>query len=336
MNELIIFAGPSITSDLIKRFAANAQIRPPVQLGDLCQFSADSAATVVILDGYFSQVPAVWHKEIMLALSQGCRVIGAASMGALRAAELADFGMEGVGWVFEQYRRGDLQDDDEVALVHADAALGYRPLSLALVNLRYLLTTGLCPEPLQSLLSWLICALKSEFYPRRTLERCQLLLQSQQVDQQLTTELLSILQQPQWQIKQQDALNAIWVAQQPNTAICAAASPESTVFLQQIVAQKSRLEPLNDRQLLARLLSILADAKPAIPTVTHSLIQQQFCLWCRQRALHDNSAVLAWLQQHDLKSADLQQFLQLMAGLSTVENSQKSSTFYALLQEIYV
>jgi hypothetical protein len=62
------------------------------------------------------------------------QVFGAASMGALRAAECAPFGMIGVGAVFERYRDGDLVDDAAVAQTHAPAELGYAPLSEALVN----------------------------------------------------------------------------------------------------------------------------------------------------------------------------------------------------------
>ncbi len=57
-------------------------------------------------------------------------------MGALRAAELATFGMVGVGWIFEQFDGGVLTDDDEVAIVHASAEDDYRPGSEAMVNIR--------------------------------------------------------------------------------------------------------------------------------------------------------------------------------------------------------
>ena len=55
-------------------------------------------------------------------------------MGALRAAECADFGMVGVGTVFERYRSGELEDDAAVAQLHAPEELGYLPLTEALVN----------------------------------------------------------------------------------------------------------------------------------------------------------------------------------------------------------
>jgi hypothetical protein len=69
-------------------------------------------------------------------MAHGIHVFGAASMGALRAAELAPFGMIGVGEVFEAFRSGDLSDDDEVAVAHATAEFEYRPLSDAMVSLR--------------------------------------------------------------------------------------------------------------------------------------------------------------------------------------------------------
>ena len=59
-----------------------------------------------------------------------------ASMGALRAAELHSFGMRGVGRIFEAFRDGVLEDDDEVAVVHGPAEIGYPPASEAMVNIR--------------------------------------------------------------------------------------------------------------------------------------------------------------------------------------------------------
>ena len=48
----------------------------------------------------------MWHKEILFALSEGIDVYGAASMGALRAAELDAFGMRGIGDVYSAYAEG--------------------------------------------------------------------------------------------------------------------------------------------------------------------------------------------------------------------------------------
>ena len=76
------------------------------------------------------------HKDILWAIDQGIAVFGAASMGALRAAELAGAGMVGVGLIYRWYRRMPLVDDDEVAVAMAPDELGAAALSEALVNMR--------------------------------------------------------------------------------------------------------------------------------------------------------------------------------------------------------
>jgi hypothetical protein len=121
----------------------DAEFLPPVQLGDIWRISQEQPAAIGIIDGYFHQVPAVWHKEILYALSRGIAVYGAASMGALRAAELDAFGMVGVGLIAAAYASGELDADDEVALLHAPAELGYQGLSEPLVNVRATLAAAL-------------------------------------------------------------------------------------------------------------------------------------------------------------------------------------------------
>ena len=133
--SVIVFCGPSLAADEA-RSVLDVDVRPPAARGDVLRAALDSPSAIGLIDGYFSRVPSVWHKEILWAMSRGIRVFGAASMGALRAAELAVFGMEGVGAIFEQFVSGELSDDDEVAVVHASPELGYRALSEAMVNIR--------------------------------------------------------------------------------------------------------------------------------------------------------------------------------------------------------
>jgi hypothetical protein len=47
--------------------------------------------------------------------------------------------MLGVGSIYRLYRSGACADDDEVAVIHAPAYLDYRPLSHAMLNIRYTL-----------------------------------------------------------------------------------------------------------------------------------------------------------------------------------------------------
>lgn len=135
MSDVFVFLGPTMPREDAAR-ELDAVFLPPVAQGDVIRVAERKPAAIGIIDGFFECVPAVWHKEILFAIRQGIPVFGASSMGALRAAELHPFGMIGVGAIFEAYRDGRLEDDDEVAIVHGPAELGYPMLSEAMVNIR--------------------------------------------------------------------------------------------------------------------------------------------------------------------------------------------------------
>lgn len=166
--DVIVFVGPTLRADEV-RAEIDAVVMPPVSQGDVYRAALDRPWGIGIVDGYFESVPAVWHKEILWAMSQGVHVFGAASMGALRAAELAAYGMTGVGAVFEAFRAGALTDDDEVAVVHGPEEEGCRPLSDALVGIRATLgraqAEGVIDEAAHR--AWLGFA-KRTFYPHRS------------------------------------------------------------------------------------------------------------------------------------------------------------------------
>jgi len=132
-----LFAGPSLYGDIVGgRIAAAPEIvcRGPAAQGDIAAAVLDGATAIGLVDGRYEDVAAPWHKEILFALSEGVAVYGGGSLGALRAAECAHFGMIGVGEIFARYMRGDLVDDSAVAQLHAPAELDYLPLTEALVN----------------------------------------------------------------------------------------------------------------------------------------------------------------------------------------------------------
>lgn len=129
----VVFVGPSLP-DAADHAGADLVLRPPARQGDLMAALADGATAVGLIDGYFEMVAPVWHKEILYLLSQGVSVLGAASMGALRAAECAAFGMVGIGRIFEDYAAGHRVDDADVALLHGPQELGYPPLTVPMVN----------------------------------------------------------------------------------------------------------------------------------------------------------------------------------------------------------
>ncbi|MFO1145833.1 MAG: TfuA-like protein [Rhodospirillales bacterium] len=173
---LYVFLGPSLPLDEARRICPAVYL-PPVRLGDVHRCVEFGGATAIgIIDGYFERVPAVWHKEILWALSNGVAVAGAASMGALRAAELAPFGMQGIGRIFEAYVRGafapfdgePFEDDDEVAVVHGPAEAGWMATE-AMVNIRATLAAAAEGGMIESALrDRLAAAAKAMFYKDRS------------------------------------------------------------------------------------------------------------------------------------------------------------------------
>jgi hypothetical protein len=125
----VVFAGPTL-----RPFGKGIAWRGPAKHGDLLQAVLEGATHIGLIDGLYDEVASVWHKEILHALHSGVRVFGAASIGALRAAECASFGMIGIGTIFQRYASGELDDDAAVAQLHAPAELGFMPLTEALVN----------------------------------------------------------------------------------------------------------------------------------------------------------------------------------------------------------
>jgi hypothetical protein len=136
-----IFVGPSLAAAEVRAILApvDARVRvlPPAEQGSLLRLVNVRPDVVAIIDGAFFHVPSLLHREILLLMEQGARILGAASLGALRAAELDSFGMEGVGQIYQWYRDGAIDGDDEVAVAHGEADTGYRPQSVALVNVRH-------------------------------------------------------------------------------------------------------------------------------------------------------------------------------------------------------
>ncbi|GAA1956833.1 TfuA-like protein [Amycolatopsis minnesotensis] len=136
MPRCFLFVGPSLPDAVDLARDSPIEVLPPVAAGDLIRLPARAGDVVGIVDGYFHQIGTVRHKEVLALLSDGVRVLGASSMGALRAAELDSFGMEGIGGIYADYRDGRLEADDEVTLLHSTPEEDYRALSEPLVCMR--------------------------------------------------------------------------------------------------------------------------------------------------------------------------------------------------------
>jgi hypothetical protein len=106
---------------------------PPIRRGDLSRY--EETDVLLILDGEFNQSLSVSPKEILHAVNRGQQVVGASSMGALRASELHSFGMTGVGWVYERFARCSVRHDDDVALTYNPFTM--EPVTVPMVNVIY-------------------------------------------------------------------------------------------------------------------------------------------------------------------------------------------------------
>lgn len=163
-----IFTGLSVSFDDAKKIL-DANYLPPVKRGDIDTLlgNHENIDVIAIIDGVFHQSPAVSHKEILRALKKGITVVGGSSMGALRACELYPYGMIGVGHIFEDYKNGIIESDDDVAVALNPDTL--EQLSESLINIRYNLQEAynnniISDEELMELLK----ITKNIYYPKRS------------------------------------------------------------------------------------------------------------------------------------------------------------------------
>ena len=200
-KNIIIFTGPSLPSNDAKKIL-KADYRGPVGRDDIIKALKDKPDIIGIIDGVFHQQPAVSHKELLKALKSGITIVGGASMGALRASELDDFGMIGVGRVYEAYKNGDIESDDDVAVAFNPETM--EQLSEALVNI----TNNFQKAYIKGLISKselenLLKIAKSIYYPKRTYEQ---ILNYSNISFQKKTSLKSFLDKETKDIKREDAL----------------------------------------------------------------------------------------------------------------------------------
>jgi len=211
---MVVYAGPTLSHEEIKQHI-DCVCLPPVSHGDILQVLPKSPDAIGIIDGYFEGAPSVWHKEILYALDQGVHVYGSASMGALRAAELHSFGMAGVGQIFEWYRDGVVEDDDEVAVLHGPAEVGFMVASEPLVSIRATLELAHGQQVINEVQkNTLLAAAKKTFYKKRSWDN--LLESSIDLfnDESIIGNLTEWLAQNRINLKKQDAVLMLKVMHQ--------------------------------------------------------------------------------------------------------------------------
>lgn len=143
LERILVYLGPSLSLAKAKMILPHAIFRPPAKQGDIVTDVVNlNPQRIILIDGVFRENLSPWHKEIVYALQfPGVKAIyGAASMGAVRAAELDFLGMIGIGKIYHWYRDSVTEDDSEVAVSFAvregpDGPL-YYPSTIPLVDIR--------------------------------------------------------------------------------------------------------------------------------------------------------------------------------------------------------
>ena len=171
MTKIIIYTGLSLSFDEAREILDSDEKREiiykrPIKRGDLGIDLKEKPDVICIIDGVFHQNSAVGHREILKAINKGVKVYGASSMGALRASELDSLGMIGIGWCYEQYASGNVNSDDDVAVMLDSTTL--EPLSTPLISMDYVFKNAVKNNIIsQSEKDELIKITKKTYYPKR-------------------------------------------------------------------------------------------------------------------------------------------------------------------------
>ena len=219
--RILVFTGPTLDARAVREIL-DADVSGPVRFGDVYRAVIQGRRTIAIIDGYFERIPAVWHKEILWAMREGVHVFGASSMGALRAAELDAFGMVGVGAIYEAYRNGTIEDDDEVAVAHAPAENEFRLLSEAMVNIRETLRAASAAKVISEFTKAALLEIaKRQFYVARSYSTLLELAAASGVDAVEIRQLRDWLPQGKVDQKRKDAIALLkylreWAAGSPS------------------------------------------------------------------------------------------------------------------------
>jgi hypothetical protein len=351
LKDIVVFVGPSISLDAAERIAP-FHYCPPAAQGDVYLAVRGGARAIGLVDGFFEGVPAVWHKEILYALSSGVHVFGASSMGALRAAELHAYGMRGVGRIFQWFATDLLDADDEVALVHGPAEVGYIALSLPLVNVRATLDAGVQTGALEaSTAQILLRTARSIHFKDRTWK--QILdvagqdttardaswqwLSANAVDQKrldacAMIEAMADLAadwpgpfRPDFLFEPTDAWNAGVSAFEPDAAISE---------FDRLVVDEARVGGADFEQLFSAATSAVFATPGRDEAAAPGLASRRLDTFRKNNGLVDRGAFEAWLARNQLDGRELGKHLVRRASLATIVDRFQKQLDSELIVEI--
>jgi hypothetical protein len=211
MVKIIVYTGLSLPFDEAKEILDSTEdaeviYKRPIQRGDLGPGLKERPDIIAIIDGVFHQSSAVGHKEILNVMKSGVKVYGASSMGALRASELDTLGMVGVGYVYTQYATGEVDSDDDVAVMLDSET--YEVLYVPLISMKYVFTNAAEENIItEDERDELLKIAKKTFYPKRNYSQT---LRESDLDDDKKSELINFIRTSP-DIKKEDAKDLLKV-----------------------------------------------------------------------------------------------------------------------------
>ena len=329
---IVVFLGPTLRLDVARQLLPEAIFLPPAKQADIVSaLGTYEPEAIGLIDGAFAQSLSVWHKELLFALHQGVRVLGAASMGALRAAELQPFGMIGVGEIYRRFRDGELQDDDEVAIAHAGAELDFQSLSEAMVNVRDTVQRAHAEGALPELHARAIVdAAKRMHFSERVLPR---IIAAADLPAEVADRALAALHAHYVDVKAADARQLLQALRQPASSSAPPPAVRSRGF-RRLINEERRVRtreaevPLRDIAVHAALhltdfdeLNFNALNRALVQVLAHFLeiqptsdeVEAEATRFLRQRGLQDAGARIAWRRANHLSRAEFDALIHELA-----------------------
>jgi hypothetical protein len=332
--NVVVFLGPTLPVGAA-RSVLDASYLQPAGHGDIYRAALARPRAIALIDGYFRSVAAVRHKEILWAMAEGIHVFGAASMGALRATELAPFGMVGIGRIFDAFSTGALEDDDEVAIEHGPAELGYTATSDAMVNIRATFEAacqaGVIDLPL---CQDLVRLAKQMPYAQRNYTTLLECAAAQGLARPAVDRLLAWLPSGRVDLKQEDALNLLGVirdflvtdppplavkyvfarteAWERDVAAAAPAGDNGSSLLRNELLDEVRLVPGLYRRIheaaLARALALREANRQGIDLDARARESARVA-WQHAHGLTDTAALTAWQRDNHIEGGSFAAFV---------------------------
>ncbi|NMJ87258.1 MAG: TfuA-related McrA-glycine thioamidation protein [Thaumarchaeota archaeon] len=204
----VIFLGPTLSPEKAKKIFSFADFRPPARKGDFEKLIKEDVQLIGFIDGVFLQnYPPTPIEVYRLLQKKNLTLAGAASLGALRAVELEKFGMIGIGKIFELYKKGIIDSDDEVAVTFSE--WNYNLQSEALIDIRYTLYNA-CKDGIidKETKKILVRTAKNIYFPYRNYDELFEKI-SGSIDENILEDIRNYVKTHRRSLKEEDAIRLI-------------------------------------------------------------------------------------------------------------------------------